>query len=243
MADLISVLRATVDAGRCMLGSADTDAAELSTQGKPKLLVPIRSLGSNHRTRIAEHLFSLSAQDRYLRFGYSAQDAQINQYVTQLDFERDEIFGIYNRRLRLIAVAHLAMPSETAHSCCAEFGVSVVENARGRGLGARLFERASLSASNNGIEMMFIHALSENAAMLKIARNAGAKVQRDGAEAEAYLKLPSANFDSQLSEIIGEQVAQFDYQMKVQAKQFWDFLTELQEVRRATKDDQRLDGS
>ena len=115
--------------------------------------------------------------------------------------------------------------------------------ARSRGLGGRLFERAALSASNAGVELMFIHALSENAAMLSIARKAGARVERDGSESEAYLKLPSASFDTHMAELIGEQVAQFDYQIKVQAKQFWDFLCELQEVRRATKDDQRLDGS
>ncbi len=42
--------------------------------------------------------------------------------------------------------------------------------------GARLFERAVVVARNEGVGMLFIHALSENAAMLKIARNAGATV-------------------------------------------------------------------
>jgi len=32
--------------------------------------VPIRSLGPRHRDRIAAHLISLDAADRYLRFGY-----------------------------------------------------------------------------------------------------------------------------------------------------------------------------
>ncbi|MFZ4624787.1 MAG: hypothetical protein ACOYNF_11190, partial [Rhodoferax sp.] len=36
------------------------------------LVVPIRSLGENHRGRIADHLLSLDAQDRYYRFGFSA---------------------------------------------------------------------------------------------------------------------------------------------------------------------------
>ncbi|WP_317201938.1 GNAT family N-acetyltransferase [Janthinobacterium sp.] len=243
MSDLTSFIRATVDAGRCLLSAPDDEPTKGSRQASTKLLVPIRSLGDNHRSRIAMHLLSLNEQDRYLRFGYAAQDLQIEKYVGQLDFERDEIFGIYNRRLQLIAVAHLAMSlcEETAR--CAEFGVSVLASARGRGLGARLFERAALSASNAGVELMFIHALSENAAMLSIARKAGARVERDGSESEAYLKLQTPSFDTHMAEIIGEQVAQFDYQVKLQAKQFWDFLSELQAVRRATKDDQRIDGS
>jgi RimJ/RimL family protein N-acetyltransferase len=199
--------------------------------GKAKAIVPIRSLGENHRGRIAQHLLSLDAQDRYLRFGYTAQDAQIQKYADQLDFERDEVFGIYNRSLKLIAVAHLAVPDQRDFSNCAEFGVSVVSSARGRGYGGRLFERAALSASNAGIQLMFIHALSENVAMLKIARSAGALVERDGSESEAYLQLPGATFDTHITEMIEEQVAQFDYRFKAQAKQFRGFLKSLQSDR------------
>jgi len=83
---------------------------------------------------------------------------------------------------------------------------------------------------------MFIHALSENTAMLKIARNAGATVERDGSESEAYLRLPPATFDSRVTELIEERLAQTNYRLKVQAKQFWDFLKNLQEVRRGVQD-------
>jgi GNAT superfamily N-acetyltransferase len=200
------------------------------------VIVPIRSLGANHRERIANHLLSLTTNDRYLRFGYAAQDAQIHQYVQSLNFERDEIFGIYNRKIELLAVAHLAYGKETGCDSCAEFGVSVLPSARGRGYGARLFDRAAMHAANDNVSLMFIHALSENSAMLKIARNAGATVERDGSESEAYLRLPVATLDSRMTEMIEEQVAQTDYRIKVQAKQFWSFLTELQEARRAAID-------
>ena len=243
MTDLQSFIRATVEAGKSLLSVSEHEPRDDARQASTHLLVPIRSLGENHRGRIAKHLLSLNKQDRYLRFGYAAQDEQIEKYAAQLDFERDEIFGIYNRRLQLIAVAHLAMSLSAQHAQCAEFGVSVLSSARGRGLGARMFERAALSASNAGVQLMFIHALSENVTMLSIARKAGARVERDGSDSEAYLKLPSPSLDTHMAEIIGEQVAQFDYRIKVQAKQFWDFLSELQAVRNATKDDQRIDGS
>src|SRR4051812_19984908 len=105
-------------------------------------VVPIRSLGPRHRDRIAEHLKALDPPDRYLRFGYSATDEQIERYVDGLNFERDDIFGIYNRKLELIAMAHLAFSDDPLHMSCAEFGVSVLKKARGRGWGTRLFERA-----------------------------------------------------------------------------------------------------
>jgi len=160
-----------------------------------------------------------------------AQDEQIQRYADGLNFERDDIFGIYNRKLELLAVAHLAYAKAHGYELCAEFGVSVLPAARGRCYGARLFERAAMHASNEGVRMMFIHALSENSAMLKIAHNAGARVQRDGAETEAYLTLPESTLDSRVTEMLEERLAQTDYSLKVQAKNFWDFLAALQAVR------------
>src|SRR4051812_24041489 len=117
-----------------------TETPQASNQAQ--VVVPIRSLGPSHRQRIATHLMALDEQDRYLRFGYAANDDQIQRYVQSLDFDRDEIFGIYNRKLELIAVAHLAFAQDPALLACAEFGVSVLSKARGRGYGARLFDRA-----------------------------------------------------------------------------------------------------
>ena len=65
--------------------------------------VPIRSLTPHHRDRILAHLTGLPERDRYLRFGYTAGDEQIGRYVQGLNFDRDEVFGVFNRRLDLIA--------------------------------------------------------------------------------------------------------------------------------------------
>ena len=210
-------------------------AAHAASSDAATVLVPIRSIGPSHGERIAIHLLALSPHDRYLRFGYAANDEQIRRYVSGLDFERDEIFGIYNRRLELIAMAHLAFSMDPSLQSCAEFGVSVLAKARGRHYGARLFDRAVMHARNEGVNMMFIHALSENTVMLNIVRKAGAAVERDGSESEAYLKLPPADLDSRMTEMLEEQMAQTDYRFKVQAKKFWDLLAMVQEVRRGVR--------
>jgi RimJ/RimL family protein N-acetyltransferase len=198
--------------------------------------VPIRSLSERHRERICNHILALGESDRYLRFGYPATDEQVRRYVESLDFERDEVFGIFNRRLELIAMAHLAylpltagVPADAAST--AEFGVSVIKRARGRGYGARLFEHAVLHARNRGCERLFIHALSENVAMLKIARNAGAIIERAGPESEAWLKLPPDSISSQVGELVGQQVAEFDYQLKLNARRLNEWLKAVSEVK------------
>ena len=206
------------------------------------VMVPIRSLGPGHRDRIAAHLQALDEHDRYLRFGYPASDEHIAKYVTQLDFERDDIFGIYNRKLELIAVAHLAFMQEEGQSAGSEFGVSVLKKARGRGYGARLFDRAVMHARNEGVELMFIHALSENVAMIKIARNAGARLERAGSETDAYLRLPPATLDSRMTEMVEEQLAQADYRLKKQAHYFMGLLAQVQEIREGVRDARRKSG-
>jgi GNAT superfamily N-acetyltransferase len=196
--------------------------------------VPIRSLGQRHRARITAHLIALQESDRYFRFGYPATDAQISKYVDMLDFEQDEVFGVFNRRLELIAMAHLAhatvAPLE-GHPTMSEFGVSVLPQARKRGFGKRLFEHAILHASNRGVETLFIHALSENRAMLKIARSAGAIVERDGSESQAWLKLPPDTFASHVGEMVGHQAAELDYLLKVNVRQANNILDAVSEVR------------
>jgi len=183
--------------------------------------VPIRSLGPRHRSRILAHLTALDERARYLRFGFPASDAQLSQYVDRIDFDRDEVFGIFNRRLELIAMAHLAhpvAPMPPERPAMSEFGVSVLTQARRRGFGRRLFEHAILHARNRGIRALFIHALSENAPMLKIARDAGAVLHREGSETEAWLELPAGSFASQLDEFIATQAAELDYRLKASTR-------------------------
>ncbi|QDL56873.1 GNAT family N-acetyltransferase [Rhodoferax aquaticus] len=204
-----------------------------------RAIVPIRSLGENQRPRILKHLLALDPRDRYLRFGSVIKDERIAKYVESIDFQRDDVFGIFNRKLDLIAVAHLAYAEQMDCEACAEFGVSVLPHARGLGYGSRLFERATMHSRNEGVQMIFIHALSENTAMLAIARKAGAILQRDGSESEAHLRLAPADLSSQLGSLLDSQLAHSDYQLKVQARQFWRFLSAVQEVRNGVIDAQR----
>jgi GNAT superfamily N-acetyltransferase len=199
------------------IARADSQSTEPASPRSPTWRwVPIRSLGPRHRPKIGAHLLSLDVADRYLRFGYAASDEQIANYVAQIDFERDEVFGICNRRLDLVAVAHLAhlLDSEPPAS---EFGVSVLARARGRGLGHRLFDHATLHARNRGVRRLLIHALSENNAMLKIARDFGATIERFGAESQAWLQLPPDTIASRVGEIVEQRAAEIDYRIKQRA--------------------------
>ena len=238
MVETKRLIQASIEAGKDFFRpphSRSQAGAEAVSVHAP-VMIPIRTIGPAQRSRIAQHLLTLDPSDRYLRFGYAANDEQIQRYVEGIDFERDEVFGIFNRNLELIAMAHLALAADPQCNSCAEFGVSVSKPARGRGYGSRLFERAAMHARNEGIALMFIHALTENRAMLNIARKAGAVLESDGSETEAHLRLPRATIDSRMTALVEEQFAQTDYHLKSQAKQFWGVLGAIQEIRKGVRD-------
>lgn len=196
--------------------------------------VPIRSLSARQRPRIVNHLLALPESDRYLRFGYAASDAQLTHYADLIDFEHDEVFGIFDRRLRLLAMAHLAQLPLRKDSPAreAEFGVSVLAHARGRGYGTRLFEHAVLHARNRHIDTLVVHAMSENTPMLNIARRAGASVVRDGGDSLARLQLPPDDWISHVDEIVESHAADLDYRLKLQAQRVSRLFDAIGEVKR-----------
>jgi RimJ/RimL family protein N-acetyltransferase len=196
----------------------------------------IRTLDAGHLALIEQHLLALPERDRYLRFGYPAQDEHIQRYVAQLDFARDELFGIFDVDLQLVAVAHLAYLDLPGREHLAEFGVSVGPDLRGRGYGQQLFERCIVHARNHGVSRLIIHALSENAAMIRIARKAGATVVREGSESEACLELPPADFSSQVGELLAEGLARTDYHFKAGVKQVRGVIDLVHEIREGVRD-------
>jgi GNAT superfamily N-acetyltransferase len=190
------------------------------TSRKAQPWFPIRRLAERHRERVLTHLLALSQADRHLRFGHVASDEQIASYVQHLDFERDELFGVFDSRLRVVAMAHLAFAPDAGDAAegtrTAEFGVSVSERQRGRGIGGRLFEHAVTHARNRGARSLAIHFARENSAMLAIVRNAGAQISFGGGDAVALLDLPADTLGSQLSALLETQAAEIDYRWKMQ---------------------------
>lgn len=197
-------------------GRAPDDVPSARHDGAP--IIPIRPIGPEHRGQLLQHFLSLGVEDRYLRFGYAASDDRIRSYVDSIRFDRDEIFGVFNRKLDLIAVAHIAVGDDGDGR--AEFGVSVLPRGRRLGIGTRLFRRAAIFARNRGLHQLYMQCLSSNAAMLKIARRAGMTVRNEGGETEAVLELPDDTLQSHLDAIVEDQTGNVDYWLKSLMRQW-----------------------
>jgi RimJ/RimL family protein N-acetyltransferase len=188
----------------------------LSVIGRAPVLV--RELSSGDRERLLKHFLALDEDDRLLRFGQIVPDRVIENYVANIDFSRDTVFGVFDDQLALVGVGHLAYLPDEGTKRTAEFGVSVTESARGRGVGSRLFERAAIRSRNTHVSTLYMHCLSRNSTMMHIAKKSGMKIEYAYGEADAYLSLTPADHGSILSEMLQEQAAVFDYAIKRQTR-------------------------
>jgi len=186
-------------------------------------VVLVKALGERDRKRMLRHFIALDRDDRLLRFGSMLGDEQVTKYVNKIDFARDIVFGVVDRKFQLAGVGHLAFTSKEAHpdsiyytdkEKVAEFGVSVAKSARGQGVGTRLFERAAIHCRNSDVDTLYMQCLSSNRTMMHIAKKAGMEIQREYGEADAHLHLPPPSPSSVLAEALDEQFAKIDYTVK-----------------------------
>lgn len=196
-----------------MLNMSRPDATSSDTAATAALSL-IRELSARHRQAMIGHLLALSAEDRYLRFGYAATDEHIIAFVETLSFEHTTVFGVFNRSSRLIAMAQLSYTLDRNCVRCAEFGVSVDLESRGRALGQALFMRAATHARNQGIDRFLVHALTQNRPMLHIARKTGADMVMNRDESQAMLLLPKADLESQVAEAWQDGVAKTGHRLR-----------------------------
>lgn len=205
----------------------------VDASGAPLILVKI--LSPRARRHLLRHLLALEERDRLLRFGSVLSDELITRYVDRIDFSRDTVLGVYDRRMRLLGVGHLAFAPRatsavggaTIKARVAEFGVSVSAAARGMGVGTKLFERAAIRCRNADIDTLTMHCLTSNQIMMHIARKAGMEIHRDLGEADGYLKLQPANSATVLREAMGEQAAVLDYLVKANVRALFKWIGKL----------------
>jgi hypothetical protein len=170
-----------------------------------------KRLSPASRDALLHHFLALETNDRRLRFGSMISDEGIADYIARIDFERDAVFGVFDDELGLTGVAHVAVAGGVA-----ELGVSVLHGHRGEGIGSALFDRSGMFARNNLVRILFMHCLTENQAMMHIAKKSKMRIVAASGEADAHLELPPGDPASITREMMQEQIALFDYALRSQ---------------------------
>lgn len=209
------------------LRAAPQDRNDWQSQDNGRELVLVRELTAGDRERLLAHFLALQSDDRLLRFGQAASDQVVENYVRTIDFERDTVFGVFDSALDVVGVGHLAYLPAEGEKRTAEFGVSVLERSRGKGIGTRLFERATMRCRNTHVTTLYMYCLSRNTTMMHIAKKAGMRIEYAYGSADAYLTLPPADQTSILSEMLHEQAAAFDYAIKRQTQRTTEIIEAL----------------
>jgi GNAT superfamily N-acetyltransferase len=161
---------------------------------------------------------SLDPEDLRLRFGYRPTEYVIENYVTGSWARKgDRWFGIYHAEQDgLVATLHVATIDEDA----AEFGFTVSKDQRKKGIGDTLFKRGVLWAKARDKKNIFMHCLSENQAIKKIAKNNSMHVVTlAGGESEADLVLKS-DPNAAFNEAVADKMAVYDM-LLVNQQKFW----------------------
>ena len=91
----------------------------------------------------------------------------------------------------------------------------MVPSRRKRGVASALFDRGVLHARNRGIVELFIHCLSENQAMRRMARKADMRILVEGIDADAWIELPPATPFTLGQELVARQLTLVDLAMQV----------------------------
>lgn len=188
-------------------------------------MVPRRLNLSVHKRMVKEHLVSLTDHDRYLRFGRIATNENIYRYVEDSWHKPGNIwFGVIENN-EIIAAVHVARDTDTK----VELGLSVHPNWRGKKLGQSLFERAVVFVRANKYREVYMHCLAENAVMKHIASKNKMKMFTEYGETEADLVLPESSPFDGYTEVLTEQLALYDNNMRYASYAFKTILNKLTE--------------
>lgn len=138
---------------------------------------------------VVHHIISLPTDDKYLRFGFQANDNQIRKYVeTSLQTETTrtnaDIWYAIKYDEEIVATLHVAIRDDMA-----EFAFTTSPEHRNKGLGQTLFGRGFQLVCEWSITKIYILFLTQNGAMRNIAKKFGLAVVTEGAESEGSISI------------------------------------------------------
>ncbi|WP_185984414.1 GNAT family N-acetyltransferase [Aureimonas mangrovi] len=150
----------------------------------------MRRLRTSDTAAFRDHLLRLDARGRRLRFGSPVNDAFIERYAADALTDEGCIIGLFSDGILRGAAELCGLGRDGAK---AEAAFSLEADLRGRGLGSRLFEEILAEARRAGIRSLAVHFLRENVAMRKIVARHSPKLEIEGAEVTATIRLDMAD--------------------------------------------------
>lgn len=121
---------------------------------------------------VKKHVSLMSDESRQLRFISQSKELapSLLAQFTQVDYAREFALILHDAQLRPLAMANYTS-DECGNSC--EFGISLLDEMQGRGVGRLMMERLIKHAKQQGFHTMRAEILADNHAMQKLALRLG----------------------------------------------------------------------
>jgi GNAT superfamily N-acetyltransferase len=166
------------------------------------------------------HLQKLDKRDRTLRFCRPVSDEWIDGFIkTIVKDEESVVIGHYDAALGLDGALFIALV-ERDDGRFAETGLSVLPEARHRGIGYHLLERGLLWARNRGASRFYSLCKTGNDIMFKLAQAHRMDVSFTDEGVEGCISINPLTLRSLSREILEDQIGEWDFNLKAHRAAF-----------------------
>ena len=167
-------------------------------------MIIVKMLGSWAKEEIIKHLIGLDDDSNRLRFGVRKSEESIKQYVEGINFTSDRLYGAFDGNVNMVGFIHIANMTKKN---VVEIGISVDSRYRKLRIGSKLFRKAVNYCKLYNIRTLYSFCLTENSAMMRMAKRENMVIDRFAGEAEAHMSIdelarPDEYFNEFLDEII-----------------------------------------
>lgn len=170
----------------------------------------VRRLLAHEYPKYRQHLKSLDANSRHLRFGVTMRDEVIDSLCDGIenDTEHHVLFGIENNDLELVAVGHIALGGTM------ELAFSVLKQYQGQGMGSSLMKRCIQWCRTHCILEGMMVCLSHNSVIKHLCTKYGIHMTSEHGETLADIRLDPAGADTYFEEAVDSNLAAIDWLAK-----------------------------
>ena len=164
----------------------------------------IRKLWPMEADKFRDHLLSLDAPSRRMRFAHAVSDSFIIDYASRMSANGAIVYA-YVENDKVGAVAELRKIGDTWGQQ-AEAAFSVGPEFRDKGIATELMGRVIRSARNRGVNSLIMSCLADNAKMQAVARHHNAALHFEQGEVIGEIAPHGANALSMFAEVFEDRM-------------------------------------
>jgi RimJ/RimL family protein N-acetyltransferase len=161
-----------------------------------------RKLIPSEATKLRDHLFRLTREDRSLRFMGAQNDAAVTEHCERLNWFRTVVVGFFDAGV-LRGVAELQVADNHFPILC-EVAISVETAWQDQGVATELLRRVLVIARNRLARGVQINCFGDNYRIRHIAQNFGARFRCQAGESEAEIPTRGPTYSSFCEELIDD---------------------------------------